>query len=204
MTRSEEVARALMLRNLIAAHNNALRQRTRAVIPQNVRNLYNMGNRCLNFGCKRKTQGHLEMYRRWNIAQQRYNRAFRALKTALGEELLNNANNIYNFRDPPNYLRPSSQWRGLANVRRVSNAASTIQRYVRGGQQRMRTGVFNPHTTIGRKFLKRTIRRTGNDAGLSNNNNNAGPSKRTNKKSRNNFPNENSYQRYLKKGKWSA
>lgn len=212
MTRREEVerrlARALMLRNLIAAHNNALRQRTRAVLPGNIRCQY-MGNVCLNFQPKRKTQEHLEMYRRWQIAQQRYNKAYRNLKQALGEAFVANTNNnnIYNLRDPPNYLIPSSQWAGLANVIGVPRAATTIQRYVRGRQQRNRTGVFNPGTTIGRKFLKQTIRRSGNNQGLSNNNNNAGPSQRTkpnNKKHRKNFPNENSYQRYLKKGKWSA
>jgi hypothetical protein len=40
---------------------------------------------------------------------------------------------------------------------RPKRAATTIQRYVRGTQQRARTGVFNPHTAIGRAFLTKKM-----------------------------------------------
>ena len=40
---------------------------------------------------------------------------------------------------------------------RAKRAATTIQRHVRGVQQRARTGVHNPHTAIGRAFLLRKM-----------------------------------------------
>jgi hypothetical protein len=47
----------------------------------------------------------------------------------------------------------------VARNRRQKRAATTIQRHVRGVQQRARTGLHNPHTPAGRAALMRRIER---------------------------------------------
>jgi hypothetical protein len=58
-----------------------------------------------------------------------------------------------------NYNRAARTIQRVARERRARRAATTIQRHVRGVQQRVRTGLHNPHTPAGYASLMRRIQR---------------------------------------------
>jgi hypothetical protein len=136
---------------LMQAHNNALRRRQQArEAAGNALMATCMGNMCLNFAQPRRTPNQQRLRNAGQRANRNYNQAYERLKRALRQNVYVNENNIYNLNRPRNYLRPTSNrsW----NIRHV-RAAATIQRHVRGTQQRAKTGINNPYTNIGKQIV---------------------------------------------------
>jgi len=141
---------------LMRAHNNALKKRQRAYAAAGPNVMAPcMGNMCLNFRQPNRTPNQQRLRDNAHRANREYNNAYRRLKNALGQAMwVNNNNNVFTAERPPNHMRPTTNaaW-NLGARGHAIRAATTIQRHTRGGQQRSRTGLHNPHTAPGRRFL---------------------------------------------------
>jgi hypothetical protein len=152
---------ALALQALLKAHNNALKRYKNAYAAAGPNLMAPcMGNVCLNF---RQNRPPNQQRLRNNAmrARMNYNTAYNKLKKALEQAAWVNENNIYALNRPPNYMTRSNRW-NLGERGRPIRAARTIQRHVRGTQQRARTGINNPYTSQGAATLvSRMMRNTG-------------------------------------------
>lgn len=142
---SFHVGQIAALQELMREHNNALRRWQRA---HNALTCTG-GNFCLNYSQTGRTPNRSNVQR----ANREYENAYKKLKNALGQPVWLNENNLFGGR-PTNYHRPTSNARwNLGVARRAISAATTIQRHVRGTQQRARTGINNPYTALGKRFI---------------------------------------------------
>lgn len=151
-----------MLQRLLKAHNNALRRYKNAYAAAGPNLMAPcMGNVCLNFRQPNRPPNQQRLRNNAMKARMNYNTAYNKLKRALGQPVWVNENNIYALNRPPNYQTRSNRW-NLGERGRSMRAAWTIQRHVRGTQQRARASTTNPHTALGQGVMwARMMHNTG-------------------------------------------